>query len=64
MILTVLCDGDENLNESRIKRPLGRSRGRWEDNIKMDVSRNEMGKGGVECLAQDRAVENTVINLM
>jgi hypothetical protein len=63
MILIVLCHGDENLNESRRTRPLGRPRRRWKYNIKADVSRNGMGNGGLECLAQDRALENTVINL-
>ena len=47
------------------KRPLGRPRRRWEDNIKIDLQ--EMGGGGdwME-LAQDkdrwRALVNTVIN--
>jgi hypothetical protein len=46
------------------KRPLGRTRRRWADNIKM-----EMGWDGVDWidLAQDRdqcrALENTVMNL-
>jgi hypothetical protein len=36
------------------KRPLGRSRRRWEDNIKMDLQ--EMGWGSIDLidLAQDR----------
>jgi len=36
------------------KRPLGRHRLRWEDNIKMDLQ--EVGCGGMDCieLAQDR----------
>ena len=36
------------------KRPLGRPRRRWEDNIKMDLQ--EMGYGGMDWidLAQDR----------
>jgi len=48
------------------KRPLGRPRHRWEDNIKMDLW--EVGGGGdwME-LAQDRdrwwALVNTVMNL-
>jgi len=48
------------------KRPLGRPRRRWEDNIKMDLW--EVGGGGdwME-LAQDRdrwrALVNTVMNL-
>ena len=49
------------------KRPLGRSRRRWEDNIKMDLQ--EVGCGGVDWieLAQDRdrlrAFVNAVMNL-
>jgi hypothetical protein len=49
------------------KRPLGRSRRRWEDNIKMDL--REIGIDGANWLqlAQDgvhlRAFVNTVMNL-
>jgi hypothetical protein len=49
------------------KRPPGRSRCRWEDNIKMDLQ--EMGCGGMDWidLAQERdgwrAVVNAVMNL-
>ena len=48
------------------KRPLGRPRHRWEDNIKMDLQ--EVGGGGAWMeLAQDRdrwqALLNTVMNL-
>ena len=49
------------------KRPLGRPRRRWEDNIKMDLQ--EVGCGGMDWieLAQDRyiwrAVVNAVMNL-
>jgi hypothetical protein len=49
------------------KRPLGRARRRWEDEIKMDL--REMGWGGMEWnrLAQDRgrwgALVNAVKNL-
>jgi hypothetical protein len=49
------------------KRPLGRSRGRWEDNIKMDLL--VVGCGGMDWidLAQDmdrwRALVNAVMNL-
>jgi len=37
------------------RRPLGRPRPRWEDNIKMDLQ--EVGCGGVECikLARNKA---------
>ena len=49
------------------KRPLGRPRHRWEDNIKMDLQ--EVGFGGMDWieLAQDRsrwrALVNAVMNL-
>jgi len=49
------------------KRPLGRARRRWEDNIKMDLQ--EVGCGGMDWieLAQDRGrwrvLMNAVINL-
>jgi len=49
------------------KRPLGRPRHRWEDNIKMDLQ--EVGCGGMDWieLAQDRdrwqALVNAVMNL-
>ena len=54
------------LGKPERKRPLGRPRPRWEDNIKMDL--REVGRGGdwME-LAQDRdiwrALVNTVTNL-
>jgi len=49
------------------KRPLGRPRRRWEDNIKMDLQ--EVGCGGMDWIevVQDRdrwwALVNTVMNL-
>jgi hypothetical protein len=49
------------------KRPLGRPRRRWEDNIRMDLVR-EIGWGGMDWidLAQDRdqwrVLVNTVMN--
>jgi hypothetical protein len=63
----------EKMNAYRIlvgrpegKRPLGRHRRRWEDNIRLDL--REMGWGGMHWtdLAQDRnqwrALVNTVMN--
>jgi hypothetical protein len=48
------------------KRPLGRPRRRWEDNIKMDVLEVGGGRGDWMELAQDRnrwrALVNTVKN--
>jgi len=49
------------------KRPVGRPRSRWEDNIRMDLQ--EVGCGGMDWieLAQDRArwraLVNAVMNL-
>ena len=49
------------------KRPLGRSRRRWEDNIKMDLQEVEGGCEDWMDLAQDRdrwrALVSTVMNL-
>jgi hypothetical protein len=49
------------------KRPLGRPRRRWEDNIKMDFQEVREGGGDWMELAQDkdrwRALANTVKNL-
>jgi hypothetical protein len=50
-----------------MKRPLGRPRYGWEDNIKIDL--REIRKGGINCidLPQDRdqwrVLVNTVMNL-
>ena len=55
------------VRKSEGKRPLGRSRRRWEDNIKMDLQ--EVGFGGMDWieLAQDRdrwwEFLNAVMNL-
>jgi hypothetical protein len=55
------------VNEPEGRRPLGRPRHRWEDNIKMDFQ--EVGYGGMDWieLAQDRdrwrALVNAVMNL-
>jgi hypothetical protein len=52
---------------TQVKRPLGRPRRRWVDNIKMDL--REIGWDGIEWidLAQDRdqwrALVNVVLNL-
>ena len=49
------------------KRPLGRPRSRWEDNIKMDIQEVGVGFGDWMELAQDRdrwrALVSTVRNL-
>ena len=49
------------------KRPLGRSRRRWKDNIKMDLKEVEWGGMDWIAVAQDRyrwrAVVNAVMNL-
>ena len=56
------------VGKSKGKRPLGRQRRRWEDNIKMDLQ--EVGKGGGDWmeLAQDRdkwrALVRTVMNFL
>jgi hypothetical protein len=59
----------ENRNAYRLlvgkpegKRPLGRSRRRWVDNIRMDLG--EVGWGGVDCigLAQDRNSRGDLVN--
>jgi hypothetical protein len=44
------------------KRPLGRPRQRWEDNIKMDLK--ETGKGDVDWtdLSQNRHIWRAVVN--
>ena len=48
------------------KRPLGRPRRRWKDNIKMDLEEMERGCGDWTGLAQDmdrwRALVSTVMN--
>jgi 3-oxoacyl-ACP reductase-like protein len=54
------------VGKPEVKRPLGRPRHRWEDNIRMDLQ--EVGCGGMDWigLAQDRerwrAVVNAVMN--
>jgi hypothetical protein len=55
------------VGKPELKRPQGRPRRRWEDNIRMDLT--EIGWGGMDRidLAQDtnqwRALVNTVMNL-
>ena len=54
------------MGNSEGKRPVGRSRCKWGDNIKMDLK--EVGCGGMDCidLAQNRdrwpALVNSVMN--
>ena len=79
MLLTQYCAGDKiEKNEMgracgvvgegkpERKRPLGRPRRRWEDNIKMDLQEVEGGCGDWMELAQDRerwrALVSTVMN--
>jgi hypothetical protein len=42
------------VGKPEVKRPLGRPRRRWEDNIKMDVREAGGGRGNWKELAQDR----------
>jgi len=55
------------VGKPEVKRPLGRPRRRWENNIEMDLQ--ELGCGGMDSieLAQDkdrwRALVNAVMNL-
>ena len=55
------------VGKSEGKRPLGKPRHRWEDNIKMDLQEVEGGCEDWMELAQDRdrwrALVNTVMNL-
>ena len=50
------------MEKSEGKRPLGRHRHRWEDNINMDLQ--EVGCGGIDWieLAQDRERWRTLMN--
>jgi hypothetical protein len=43
------------------KRPLGRPRRRWVDNIRLDLG--EVGWGGVDWIGEWRALVNSVLNL-
>jgi hypothetical protein len=56
------------VGKSEGKRPLGRPRHRWEDNIKMDLREILWGDVDWTDLAQDRdqwrALVNTVMNLL
>jgi len=50
------------VGKSEGKRPLGRARRRWQDNIKMDLQ--EVGCGGMDLieLAEDRDRWRTLVN--
>jgi hypothetical protein len=54
------------VGKPEVKRPLGRPRRRWEDNIKMDLQEVGRGMDWID-LAQDRdrwrALVSTVMNL-
>jgi hypothetical protein len=68
----VACMGEESgvhrvlVGKPEGKRPLGKPRRRWEDNIKMDVQEVGAGRGDWRELAQDRdgwrALVSTVKN--
>ena len=55
------------MRKPEVKRPLGRTRRRWEDNIKMDLQ--EVGCGGMDWMEMAqyrdrwRALVSTVMNL-
>jgi hypothetical protein len=55
------------VGEPEGKRPLGRPRHRWEENIKMDLQ--EVGYGGMDCTGLEldkdswRAIVNAVMKL-
>ena len=51
------------MGKPEVKRSLGRSRHRWEDNIKIDLQ--EIGCGGVDLIngAQDRDGWRTLVNV-
>jgi hypothetical protein len=55
------------VGKPELKRPLGRPRSRWEDNIKMELKEVRCGSMDWNGLAQDkdrwRAIVNAVINL-
>ena len=52
------------VGKSEEKRPLGRTRSRWEDNIKMDLQ--ELGCGGTDWIdvAQDRDMWRALVNVV
>jgi hypothetical protein len=45
------------------KRPLGRPRRRWKDNIRMDLI-DSMEWYGLDCLAQDRGQWRVLVNMV
>ena len=67
VVYTIVSEIHGHTNIKFGKRPLGRPRRRWEDDIKMDLQ--EVGCGGMDWieLAQDRdrwrALVNAVMNL-
>jgi hypothetical protein len=44
------------------KRPFGKPRRRWEDNIKIELQEVGCGKHGLDKLAQDRDMWRTLVN--
>jgi len=67
LLLLLLCNRIRMVGKPEGKRPLGRPRRRWEDNIKMDLQEVGGGCGDRMELAQDRdrwrALVSTVMNL-
>ena len=53
----------EEVRSATGKRPLGRPRRRWEDNIRMDLEEIGINVGNCVDSAQDRDYWNAVLNL-
>jgi hypothetical protein len=52
------------VGKPEVRRPLGKPRRRWEDNIKMDLREVGFGRGGIDWmdLAQDRDRWRTLVS--
>jgi hypothetical protein len=66
----VACMGEERgvhrmlIGKPEGKRPMGRPRRKWEDNIKMDLQEVEGGRGDWMELAQDREGWQAVVSMV